>query len=191
MKQIYSVYNVYQYKIAKSCGDPSSLLVARKQTYPTGGANPSEPTEGASWTVVCQIGFEWSDGTLSYLLTCNATVWSVLKVACEGTSRHPLKRTSVRSEKKPVTNLTLCLSTILVIDCGDPTTNLSSAEIALANSSPPSATVYLTVLSIVCERGFAFANGNKTNIITCNSVKLWLWPSTSCIRMSSFSSNFL
>ena len=79
---VFSKFNEIK-NLAQSCGDPSSLLDARKQTYSSGVSIPAEPTEGTSLTVICQIGFEWSDGTQNYLLFCNSTIWTGMKVTCE------------------------------------------------------------------------------------------------------------
>ncbi len=53
-----------------NCDDPTAILSSMQMTYPTGPSPPYRVTDGASWTIICQIGYYYGDGSNSKVIKC-------------------------------------------------------------------------------------------------------------------------
>ncbi len=75
----------------KTC-EGSTIQLGANQNFESGSA-PLVQEYGTTVGIVCEQGFQWSDGSTSQLMTCQAdSTWSQLTVACEGALRfHFLK----------------------------------------------------------------------------------------------------
>ena len=60
-----------------------------------------------------------------------------------------------------------------VVNCGDPSANVSAMNQEFLTASPPSSTVYLTVASVKCIQPFTFADGGTSKNITCLATETW------------------
>ena len=65
------------------------------------------------------------------------------------------------------------LLNIEVIDCGDPSSNLTLKKLRYKTGSPPQITYYLITTNIVCDVGYRFDDGELVKNITCNANGRW------------------
>ena len=62
---------------------------------------------------------------------------------------------------------------ITVVDCGDPTANMSSQNLRTLSGSSPSATTFSSVLLIVCAPGSYFLDFSFNQTIICTIEGAW------------------
>ena len=82
-----------------------------------------------------------------------------------------------------------------VIDCGDPTANMSSQNLQTFSGSPPSVTTFSSVLVIVCAPGSYFLDFSFNRTIICSIDGEWtplpFCGTYTCLSFSHFSIQFL
>ena len=70
--------------LAQNCTDPSFEINKRKQQFQS-GFPPGPLTEGGVFNIICQPGFEWTDGNLIVQITCQVGVmWKSFPAPCVG-----------------------------------------------------------------------------------------------------------
>ena len=65
------------------------------------------------------------------------------------------------------------ITNLIVISCGDPTTNLSASKYQSATGSGPLSSTYNSALSVRCLSGYRLSDLSETTVITCQSTGIW------------------
>ncbi len=71
----------------------------------------------------------------------------------------------------------------IVINCGNPTSNLSEYQLYLSGS-PPSSFNYAANSQLKCETGYEFSDGTAIKQIQCTSAGIWSPPGADCNCLS-------
>ena len=71
-----------------------------------------------------------------------------------------------------------------MINCGNPTSNLSEHQVYLSGS-PPYSFNYAETAQLKCERYYEFSDGAALKLIKCTPAGIWSPPGADCNRVSN------
>ena len=62
---------------------------------------------------------------------------------------------------------------MLVMDCGDPTQNISDSGLRYADGNPPNITTYMASANVSCRLGFIYTDGSFWKLVNCQANGAW------------------
>ncbi len=149
--------------------------------------------------IKCFVGYRWADNILLKNISCEATSFWTPVSSCVGThfdfihtirKAHFLQIISILLEHFVLTikytsvvsyyNHACLFLPNKVIVCGDPTINLTLAQIQYISGSAPAVTTYLAYSTIKCFVGYKWADLSLVKNVTCLPTSYWS-PVAGCI----------
>ncbi len=68
----------------------------------------------------------------------------------------------------------------IVVDCGDPSMNITLQNMEYVSGSPPAVTSYLSSQVLKCQAGFRWSDTTTVKNITCQANQFWS-PIPACV----------
>ncbi len=59
------------------------------------------------------------------------------------------------------------------MDCGDPTSNLTTQQKKYVTNSPPAVTSFSIQIMLICKNGFKYSDNSPQNSIVCDATGKW------------------